>query len=98
MRIDADNRTAGHSGDSQSGTSCSTSDIEQNLPGSKVKPVEKPVLLVCGQPAILTNVFAKRFTTYLSLGAAPDQSSNVCRMLTKYPGSIFRGRCFPLHA
>ena len=63
MRVDANNRTAGRSGDSKSGTPCSTTDIEQDIPWSKVQPVEKPVLFFCGQPAILANVLTKRFTT-----------------------------------
>jgi hypothetical protein len=62
MRIDADDRTSGDTGDPQSRTSCSTSDIEQDFLWTKVKPLQEPVLLVRGQPAVLTNVLAKCFT------------------------------------
>jgi hypothetical protein len=61
MRVDADDRTSGDTRDSQSRTSRSTSDIEQDFPWTKVKPLQESVLLVCGQPAVLTNVLAKSF-------------------------------------
>ena len=46
MDINADNRTTGGSGDPQCRASCSTSDIQQALPGRKVEPLQKLVLLV----------------------------------------------------
>ena len=46
MDVNADDRTAGGSGDPQGRASCATSDIEQALPGGKVEPLQKPVLLV----------------------------------------------------
>jgi hypothetical protein len=46
MDVNADNRAAGGVGDPQCGTSRSTRDIQQVLPGGKVEPLQKPVLLV----------------------------------------------------
>src|SRR5882672_9885882 len=65
MNVNADNRTTGVSGDSQRRSPCSTTNIEQCGPRRKLEPLQKPVLLVCGEPAILSNILAKSFVTDL---------------------------------
>src|SRR5271157_224121 len=47
------------------GPPSSTGNIEQGLAGRKVEPAQKPVLLVCGEPTILSNVLPKGFATDL---------------------------------
>src|ERR1700720_1405700 len=65
MDVKADNRTAGGSGDPQGWASSSTGDIQQALPGRKVEPLQKLVLLVRGEPTVLSNILAKSCMTDL---------------------------------
>jgi hypothetical protein len=65
MYVNPDDGTAGDSRDAQRRASGSTGNIEQGFAGKKVKPAEEPVLLVRGEPTILSNIFAKGFATNL---------------------------------
>ena len=65
MNVNPDDGTAGGSCDTQRRASGSTRNIEQGLAGKKVKPAEELVLLVRGEPTILSNIFAKGFATDL---------------------------------
>src|SRR5215467_11778542 len=63
--MDTDNRTAGDSGDPQRGASGSTPHIQQDLPRSKIEPLQKLVVLIRCEPTVLSDVFAKGFATNL---------------------------------
>ena len=65
VNIYADNGAAGDGDDPERGTARPTANIEQSFPSRKFEPPQESVLLVCSEPAVLSDVFAKCFFTNL---------------------------------
>src|SRR5438309_4928516 len=59
MNVDTDYRTTCNRGDPQHRASRPTSNVEQRLPNRNFQPLQKPVLLLCGVPTILSDILAK---------------------------------------
>src|SRR5579864_6030043 len=59
MNVDTDHRTTCNRGDPQHRASRPTSNVEQRLPNRNFQPLQKPVLLLCGVPTILSDILAK---------------------------------------
>src|SRR5437016_426682 len=59
MKVDSDHRTTCNRGDPQHRASRPTSNVEQRLPNRNFQPLQKPVLLLCGVPTILSDILAK---------------------------------------
>src|SRR6516162_3611155 len=61
MNVNPHDGTAGKGSHAQRGTTSSAGNIEEVLTWRKVEPGQELVLLVCGEPTILSNVLAKGF-------------------------------------
>jgi hypothetical protein len=60
--VNSDDRATAEGRDSESRTTRAASDIEESFSGNQAQPPQKCILLVCSEPAILSNVFAKSFS------------------------------------
>jgi hypothetical protein len=87
MDVESDDGTAGVGGNAQRGSSRSTSNIEQVLSCPKIEPLQKAVLLVSGQPAVLTYVFAKRLVADLGVQFGL-KISIICVVMTSGSGRV----------
>jgi hypothetical protein len=67
VNIHTYDRTAGEHRDSRGRAPCSATHVKQVFPWSKIKPLQKPFLLVGRQPTVLSDILAKSFTTNLDI-------------------------------